>query len=91
MNTDRNDWIGLTVGEVLEQCKCAPDEFQYIDEPPGKLRAVEITCKSNDDKQKIVLEITYDSNLFSIDRDWSFDLVKKQKIVKVHISDEPFF
>ena len=87
---DTNNWIGLTLGEVLEECKCAPEGLRYIDEPPGKLRAVEITCEMNNTKQKIVLEIDYDTGLFSIERDWPFDLLRKQKVVKVHQAGEPF-
>jgi hypothetical protein len=91
MNADINDWTGKTIGEILEQCKCSPGELRYIDEPPGKLCAVEIMCEMNGKREKVVLEITYDVNLFSLDRNWPVDLVKEQKVVKVHRPGEAFF
>ncbi len=89
METD--SWIGQTVGEVLKQINRGPGDLRYIDEPPGKLCAVEIIDEKHGDKQKIVLEIAYNARLFSIDRNWQFDLVKKQKVVNVHLHGEPFF
>ena len=91
MNMDKNKWIGLTVGEVLEQCKCDSSLLEHIDEPPGKLRAVKIICEMNGHKNPIVLEIEYDGSLFSIERNWSFDFVKKQKVVEVHLPGESFY
>jgi hypothetical protein len=88
METD--NWIGQTVSEVLKQINCGPGDLRYIDEPPGKLHAVEIIEKHGD-KQKIVLEIAYKTRLFSVDRNWQFDLVKKQRVVNVHRYGEPFF
>lgn len=87
---NKNNWIGQTIGEVLEECQTGPYRLRYIDEPPGKLRAVEITCEVNNEKQKVLLEIEYNSNLFSADRNWSLDLIKKQKVMKVHPADKPF-
>jgi len=87
---DKNKWIGLTVGEVLEQCNGDKHSLEYIDEPPGKLRAVRIMCETNGQKNPVVLEFEYDSSLFSAERDWSSDLVKKQTVVKVHLPGGAF-
>ncbi len=87
---DKNKWIGLTVGEVLEQCNCDERSLDHIDEPPGKLRAVKVICETNGQKDPVVLEFEYDSSLFSAERNWSFDLVKKQKVVKVYLPGESF-
>ncbi|WP_259070971.1 hypothetical protein HDF24_23090 [Mucilaginibacter sp. X4EP1] len=86
---DKNKWIGLTVGEVLKQCNCENSLPEYIDEPPGKLRAVKIICEEDGHKTTIVLEIEY--SLFSDERNWSFDLIKKQKVVKVYLPGESFY
>lgn len=77
----------MTIGEALAQCNCGQGGLRYIDEPPGKLRGIGIMCETNNEKQKIVLEFDYNISLFSVDRNWSFDLVKKQKIVNMHLSD----
>lgn len=88
---DKNKWIGLTVGEVLEQCNCENSLPEYMDEPPGKLRAVKIICEEDGHKTTIVLEIEYNTSLFSDERNWSFDLIKTLKVVKVHLPGEPFY
>lgn len=87
---DKNNWIGLTLGEVIEQCKCHANSISYIDDPPGKLRALKILCETEGDEQNIVLEIDYNNILFSTDRKWSFDLLKEQKVVNVYLPGESF-
>jgi hypothetical protein len=91
MNVDRNDWIGQTIGEVLDQCHCVPFGLVYIDEPPGKLHGVEILGEVNGDKQKIVVKMNYHADLFSAERHWPFYLIKQQEIVSAYISDKLFF
>ena len=85
---DKENWIGLTVAEVMKQCKCRPQDISYIDDPPGKLRAVEIT---DADGQKKVLEIVYHAGLFSAQRNWSFTVVGEQKVIKVLTDTELLF
>ena len=36
-----NNWVGLTVAEILALCATDFAEVSMIDEPPGKLRAIE--------------------------------------------------
>jgi hypothetical protein len=62
-----------------------------VDEPSGKLRAVKIICETNGQKTPIVLEFEYNSSLFSAERNWSIDLIKKQKVVKVYLPGESFY
>jgi len=86
-----NQWIGLTIGQILQQCDADFPDVQLLDEPPGKLRAVEFTCRAEQRPQRVILEINYHSSLFSSERRWPQDLVKAQKVVKVHYSRDTLF
>ena len=82
------EWIGLTIGEVLVRCGVSFADVQVLDEPPGKLRAVEFVCLEGGQPRRVVLEIDYCSDLFSVDRSWSQKLVEEQTVVKVRPSDK---
>jgi hypothetical protein len=54
-----------------------------VDEPPGKLHAVEFDCHQNTQSVRVVLELDYQPSLFSADRVWSEGLVGQQKVIGV--------
>lgn len=75
------DWIGMTVAHVLGLCGTPYAEVRMVDEPPGKLRAVEFDC--HQDHRRVVLELQYTPALFSTERSWGAGLVGQQKVVGV--------
>jgi len=83
MNIDFSAWTGLTVSQVLTRCDAEYAEVRLVDEPPGKLRAVEFVCHSVVPPRKLRLEIAYDSSLFSAARDWARDVVLGRTVIRV--------
>ena len=79
-----NDWIGLTVAEVLELCHASFGDVQLLDEPPGKLRSVRFVCRDTEPPRAVVLEIEYGSGSFSQTRSWPQLFVERLKVVKVN-------
>jgi hypothetical protein len=79
---------GLTVAEALALCRADFADARMIDEPPGKLRAIEIACAGKSGTTRLVLEFEYDPNLFSATRSWPRSLIISQKIISVHTSSE---
>ena len=79
-----NDWIGLTVSAVLSRCGTNYKDVQLVDEPPGKLRAIEFFCHQGGRPRRVVLEIQPHSDLFSAERSWDQTLVEAQKVLNVH-------
>ena len=75
---------GLTVAEALALCRVDFADARMIDEPPGKLRAIEITCAGKSGTTRLVLEFEYNPNLFSSSRSWPRSLIISQKIISVH-------
>ena len=78
-----DEWVGLTVGRVLEICGASFAELRLVDEPPGKLRAVQLVCQEGGRARPITLEIEYGPELFSPARTWSQVLVEAQRVVRV--------
>ncbi|WAS95000.1 hypothetical protein [Nannocystis punicea] len=76
-------WVGLTVGQVLSQCGTVAGEMEMVDEPPGKLRAVEFDCHQSDPARRVILEFEYHEGLFSSERSWSNELVTAQRVTRV--------
>jgi hypothetical protein len=76
-------WIGLTVAQVLALCGTAYSEVRMLDEPPGKLRAVEFECRQSSQPVRVVLDLDCQPALFSPDRVWEEGLVGQQKVIGV--------
>jgi len=84
-------WVGLSVGEVLEICGASYADARLLDDPPGRLRAVEFECREDGQPKPVVLEIDSGPGLFSEERAWPQTLVEKQKVVAVHSSADRLF
>jgi hypothetical protein len=78
-----DNWIGLTVAQVLALCSTPYRDVTMVDEPPGKLRALEFDCQRDGRVVRTVLELAYQPTLFSVDRTWDEELVGRQRIVGV--------
>lgn len=76
-------WIGLTIAQVLSLCGTPYSDVTMVDEPPGKLRAVEFECRQGGQSVRVVLELEYHPALFSVDRTWTEALVGQQKVIDV--------
>ncbi|QVQ26397.1 hypothetical protein [Achromobacter deleyi] len=83
------DWVGKTVGEVLALCQTRYADVTMVDEPPGKLRAVELDCAARIPVSRYVLEFDYRPALFSAQRDWPESLVGAQTVTAVRNAAEP--
>ena len=71
-----------TVGAVLTRCRTSFDEATLVDEPPGKLRAIELTCHGAP-PTKLRLTIAYDARLFSESRRWPRSLVEPLEVIQI--------
>jgi hypothetical protein len=78
-----NRWIGMTVAQVLALCGTSYAEVQFIDEPPGKLRAIEFDCRRCEPEVHVVLAFEYHIGLFSMQRKWDRDVVTAQTVTAV--------
>lgn len=76
-------WIGLTVAQVLAACGTPFGNVTMVDEPPGKLRALEFECRQGAVATRYLLEFEYHAGLFSAQRDWAESLVGRQKVTGV--------
>lgn len=76
-------WIGLTVAQVLASCGATYTEVRLVDEPPGKLRAVQVPCHQGEPPRRVALELRYHDGLFSAERSWSRELVEAQIVDRV--------
>jgi hypothetical protein len=83
--------IGRTVSEALAICDAGYGDVRMLDEPPGKLKAIALTCREGGQPKRLVLELEYGPELFSADRSWPEPLVRAQRIVNVRPStDAPY-
>ena len=78
------NWIGLTVAEVMRQCGANYQDLELVDDPPGKLRAVSLTCPGKGKREKVTLEFAWQPELFSRERTWDRATVESQKVTEVH-------
>lgn len=83
VDADINAWIGLSVAKVLARCGTPYEEVVLLDEPPGKLRALEFVCHLAPQPRKLRLQIAYDPSLFSESRGWARSLVEAQSVTDV--------
>ena len=83
MDLDIDAWIGLSVAKVLASCATPYEEVVFLDEPPGKLRALEFVCHRVAPPRKVRLQIAYDPSLFSELRGWARSLVEAQPVTDV--------
>lgn len=83
MNVDLEQWIGHSVAHVLHACGTRYDEVVAIDEPPGKLRAVEFVCHGAEPPRRLRVRFAYDARLFSSARHWPEALVESQTVIAV--------
>jgi len=86
-----NDWIGLTVGEVLAECNVDYRDVTLLDDPPGKLRSVSFAYHHNGQPVNVVLEFKFDPELFSKQREWRQSLVESQSVTKFYFSTEDLY
>jgi hypothetical protein len=70
------------VAQVLSQCGTTYAELTMIDEPPGKLRALEFDCRKGT-ARRVVIEIEYGPDLFSATRSWPEELVGSRIVTGV--------
>lgn len=89
LNTD--DWVGLTVAQVLTRCHTPYEEVELIDEPPGKLRSLAFVCHQSAPGSPVRIVLQTDPALFTPNRDWSRSLVEAQKVAAVvsRLQDQP--
>jgi hypothetical protein len=78
----------LTVADVLKGLSLEKAKLEYVDEPPGKLRAVECEATLRDTKVKVRVrvEVVYTPDLFSEQRRWDPKAVRAATVRKVMIT-----
>jgi hypothetical protein len=76
------DLAGFSVAEVLSLLDLDYDSIELVDEPPGRLRVIEIPPKGPD-AETIVLELAGDPLPFSEEREWEKDDVLALTVARV--------
>jgi hypothetical protein len=76
------DLVGLTVAQVLSLRGVDYDSIELIDEPPGRLQAIEFP-RPGAGGPKIVLDLTGDPLPFSAEREWAKDDVLALTVARV--------
>jgi hypothetical protein len=81
------DLVGLTIAKILTVCHADYADLTMIDEPPGRLQAVEIVCRAPDHTDNFLLDVSGNLGLFSEGRDWSERDVLKLRVRRVARTD----
>jgi hypothetical protein len=78
----------LTVADVLKGLSLDESKLDYIDEPPGKLRALEseATPWGKKAKVRVRIEVDYTAALFSEKRKWDPKAVRAATVRKVTVT-----
>jgi hypothetical protein len=78
----------MTVAGVLKGLSLDETKLDYIDEPPGKLRALECEATFRDTKVKVRVRIhvVYTHDLFSVEQKWNPKAVRAATVHKVTIT-----
>src|SRR5262245_13521146 len=78
----------LTVADVITGLSLTEVNFDYVDEPPGKLQALECQVALRDTKARvrIRIEIVYTLDLFSDARKWDAKAVRAAEVRQVTIT-----
>lgn len=74
---------GKTVAEAMALCGTTYDQLVLLDEPPGRLRLIEMACRASESEARIVLELADDAALFSADRHWPREAVLALEVRRV--------
>jgi hypothetical protein len=61
---------GLRISEILARCGAAWHSIDFLDEPPGRLRAIAFDCPG-EGGTRLVVELAGDRLPFSEARNWS--------------------
>lgn len=92
---DYKSYCGKTLGELLEDETLRNyDSYYYLDEPQFKLSFVTFTYKSAKKGISIYVGNLLYQKRFSSDRNWSLDLLMKEKLEFVNVVDmagDPLF
>jgi hypothetical protein len=77
----------FTVADVVKGMSLDESKFSYMDEPPGKLRAIECpaTIRDTAAKVRVRIEVVYTLELFSDKREWDIKQVRAATVLKVTI------
>jgi hypothetical protein len=73
----------VLIRDIIQRYNLDANDVLFIDEPPGKLKAIQIPVKGNK-KESLTIWIRYDSSRhFSVDRDWEIEGLLNEQIDKV--------
>ena len=78
----------LTVADVLKGLILDESKLTYVDEPPGKLRAIECDAVLRDSSVRVHvrIDVAYTVELFSDSRKWDPKVVRAATVHKVTIT-----
>src|SRR5262249_61258685 len=78
----------LTVADVLKSLSLADAKLEYVDEPPGKLQAVECnaTLRDTNVKVRIRIDLKYTLALFSDTRTWDTKAIQSASVRQVKLT-----
>ena len=83
------NYCGKTLGELLENDTLKNyKRYYFVDEPPFKLVLVVFTYPNADKNLFFYVEDLEHQNLVNTDWNWSFELLKKEKIERIGVTEK---
>jgi hypothetical protein len=82
--SQRRPAVFTTLGPVLDHFKVNPKDLDYIDDPPGKLQAVEFKIKRDSKIVRVEVKLKYTIQLFSATRKWDLEHVRNATVLEVN-------
>jgi hypothetical protein len=80
-------FVGKSVGDILSHFNVSYDSVVLHDEPPGKLSSITFSAVVDSKRQEIELFLLYNSSLFSTNRKWDPETVKKTKVLQIEVTE----
>ncbi len=77
------EFAGRPAARAIAHFAPGPVKFTMIDEPPGKLRAVEFVSRRGGQPRKVTLRLKYTIKLFSAERAWSREAIESATVEDV--------
>jgi hypothetical protein len=76
-------FLGKPVGSALDFYNVGFEDLQMLDEPPGVLNGVSFNVKIGESVEPVYLWLHSQSRLFSEDRHWDYQSIRKAKIIGI--------
>ena len=79
------EFVGKEAGELLDHFMVGNEDLEMIDEPPGVLCAVSFHVAKGNNVKQFRVGLNAKPRLFSEDRRWDYEAIRKAKVTKITI------